>query len=215
MSVVTGAPAYPGVSDDVLNLALGLVLRLPEELTSWSESADTVLCTQGCATFRFAQRDDIDLICDMRCAQSLEYWEVAPTTDSLRLFRAETEAYLRRNLNTRVFFAVVERGGECVSLSGLEVADRLPTIDAQGGSERRATVVACYTPPVHRGRGYMRQMLSVWATMAPLVGIDTLYLESHNATMQRLACAVGFELSATKYRLKLGYPDAFALAVVS
>lgn len=215
MALPSSVAASAATSNNLVDVALGLVLRLPDELAPVRESAGTGLRVEDPATFRLAQLEDIDLICDMRCAQSLEYWELAPAAGSLRLFRAETEAYLRRNLNTRVFFAVVERDGECVSLSGLEAADRLPTIDAHDGSECPATVVACYTPPAHRGCGYMRQMLSVWATMAPLIGIDTLYLESHNATMQQLAYDAGFKPTSNKYRLKLGASEVSALAVVS
>ena len=220
MSAAASSIAVDGLTRELTDLALSLVLRLPDEVDAAPCVPDgSPLRDGGGATFRLARPEDVGTVCDLRCAQSLEYQGLPLLSEDCRRVRVETEAYLRRNLNTRAFFALVERDGEAVSLSGLEVADRLPTVDAAGGSERAATVVGCYTPPEHRGRGYMRQMLSAWTAMAPLVGIDTLYLESRNVVMQRLARDAGYEPASAKYRLRLvvdphGRESAPALAAV-
>ena len=197
-----------GFSEEMRAMAFGLVLQLTDDSPAARAGACDSLESAN-LTFRLARQEDIATICDFRCAQQVEYWGLAPTSDACRLFHAETEAFLRRTLNTSVFFALVERDGEVVSMSGLEAADRIPTISCHGGAQRNATVVACYTPPQHRGRGYMRQMLSAWTSMAPMLGIDTLYIETHNDSMRHLARAAGYEHVSDKYRLTLPVGDAF------
>lgn len=156
--------------------------------------------------FRFARREDIGLIADMRCAQSLEYWGVDPSFDA-GVFRQVTEAYLERNLGTRILFGIIEDRAETASVSGLEMNDRLPTLGSAGGAcgagERSATIVSCYTPDAHRGRGYMGQMLDIWMSLATLLNVDALYLESHNPSMQRMAERDGYRLVSNKYKLSL------------
>lgn len=202
VSVRAGFKVTDGFSCELRDLALGLVLQLSgEERLREGESAGSAASTGGLTTFRLARQDDVDLVCDCRCAQSIEYGGVEPSEAAYRLFRAETEAYVCRNLNKRVFFALIEYDGAAVSVSGLEVVDRLPAINAQGGSEHAATVVACYTLPAHRGQGHMRQMLDAWSAIAPLLGIDVLYLESRNASMQRLALDGSFEYASEKFCL--------------
>lgn len=198
-----------GFVEEMRSMALGLVLQLDEDPSGMrAQGHGDALAPTGC-TFRLAQRSDIPTICDMRCAQSAEYWELAPSADALRLFHAETEAYLSRTLNRSVFVGLVERGGEAVSMSGLEAADRMPVISAHGGAQRAATVIACYTPPQHRGKGYMRRMLAAWTSMAPMLGLDTLYMETHNHSMRHLALAAGYEHVSDKFRLSLPVPDTF------
>ena len=53
------------------------------------------------ATIRLATKEDIPAICDLRVAQSLEYWGVNPGQSELAHFRSETEAHLRRTLGER------------------------------------------------------------------------------------------------------------------
>ena len=198
-----------GFSEEMRAMALGLVLQLADEPSSMRAVGSRDSIAPGGPTFRLAHQEDIATICDFRCAQSIEYWGLAPSSDACRLFHAETEAFLRRTLNVSVFFALVECGGEVVSMSGLEAADRMPTISCHGGAQRSATVVACYTPPRHRGRGYMRQMISAWTFMAPMLGIDTLYMETHNDSMRYLAQKAGYEHVSDKYRLSLPANDVF------
>ncbi len=194
--------------DEMRSIAFSLVLQLADEAAAVRTAlADDIMAAEIPATFRLAHQEDIGTICDMRCAQSVEYWDLAPSGDACRLFRAETEAFLSRTLNISMFFALVEREGEVVSMSGLEAADRLPMIGDTGGARHGATIVACYTPPLHRGRGYMRQMLSAWGSIAPMLGIDTLYMESHNPSMQYLASAAGYEHVSDKYLLSLPAAD--------
>lgn len=192
-----------GFSEEMRAMAFGLVLQLGEDDSDLRAANEDGEIVGSAATFRLAHQEDIATICDFRCAQSVEYWGLAPSGDACRLFHAETEAFLRRTLNTSVFFALVEQGGEVVSMSGLEAADRIPTISAHGGAQRSATVVACYTPPQHRGRGFMRRMLSAWTSMAPMLGIDTIYMETHNDSMRHLAQSAGYEHVSDKYRLTL------------
>lgn len=164
-------------------------------------SADNFMFSD--ATFRLACQKDITTICDFRCTQSFEYWSVAETTNDYRSFRRETEMFLRRKLNTGIFFAFIERDGEIVSMSGLELADRIPVVTASGAAQHSATLVACYTPPLHRGKGYMRYMLSVWNFIALMLGVDTVYIETRNDSMHRIAQSMGFEHVSDKYRLVL------------
>ena len=42
------------------------------------------------ATIRLATKEDIPVICDLRVAQSLEYWGVNPGQSELAHFRSET-----------------------------------------------------------------------------------------------------------------------------
>ena len=127
--------------------------------------------------FRIADRNDIDTLCALRCAQSLEYWGMDSSFDS-HAFRTATEAYLEENLGTRILFGMIEQGSEVVSISGLEMNDRLPAIGGQGGggfyAERGATIVSCYTPKEHWGHGYMGQMLDIWMSLATLFNVDAL-----------------------------------------
>ena len=179
-----------GFVEEMRSMALGLVLQLDEDPSGMrAQGHGDALAPTGC-TFRLAQRSDIP-------------------ADALRLFHAETEAYLSRTLNRSVFVGLVERGGEAVSMSGLEAADRMPVISAHGGAQRAATVIACYTPPQHRGKGYMRRMLAAWTSMAPMLGLDTLYMETHNHSMRHLALAAGYEHVSDKFRLSLPTPDVF------
>ena len=67
------------------------------------------------ATIRLATKEDIPAICDLRVAQSLEYWGVNPGQSELAHFRSETEAHLRRTLGERVMFLFVEEDGEIAS----------------------------------------------------------------------------------------------------
>ena len=92
------------------------------------------------ATIRLATKEDIPAICDLRVAQSLEYWGVNPGQSELAHFRSETEAHLRRTLGERVMFLFVEEDGEIASMSGVEVFDRLPTFGGVSGVQRTATV---------------------------------------------------------------------------
>lgn len=157
-------------------------------------------------SFRFARREDIGLITNMRCAQSLEYWGLDPSFDA-GAFRRATEAYLEQNLGTRILFGIIEDRAEVASVSGLEMNDRLPTLgsagEARGAGERSATIVSCYTPTAHRGCGYMGQMLEIWMSLATLLNVDALYLESHNPSMQRMAELDGYRLVSNKYKLSL------------
>ena len=89
------------------------------------------------ATIRLATKEDIPAICDLRVAQSLEYWGVNPGQSELAHFRSETEAHLRRTLGERVMFLFVEEDGEIASMSGVEVFDRLPTFGGVSGARRR------------------------------------------------------------------------------
>ena len=153
--------------------------------------------------FRLARPDDIGILCDMRCAQSLEYWD-EPSELDVEAFRSTTERYLAENLGTRILFGLIEDGSEVASVAGLELNDRLPTLGGTGAvGERSATIVSCYTPKPHRGKGYMGQMLSIWMTLASLMEIDALYLESHNPSMQRMAEGNGYQQVSSKYRLTL------------
>lgn len=159
---------------------------------------------QTAPTFKFAQEQDIDMICDMRCAQSLEYWGLDRVFDHYE-FRATTKSYLERNLGGRIQYGILEKDGTVVSVSGFEINDRFPTINGTGtASERSATIVGCYTPVEYRGSGYMDQMLALWLSFAPLFEIDTIYLESHNPSMQHLAEKAGYERVSNKYRFALG-----------
>lgn len=156
--------------------------------------------------FRIADRNDIDTLCALRCAQSLEYWGMDSSFDS-HAFRTATEAYLEENLGTRILFGMIEQGSEVVSISGFEMNDRLPAIGGQGGggfyAERGATIVSCYTPKEHWGHGYMGQMLDIWMSLATLFNVDALYLESHNPSMQRMAESGGYHQVSSKYKLSL------------
>ena len=80
------------------------------------------------ATIRLATKEDIPAICDLRVAQSLEYWGVNPGQSELAHFRSETEAHLRRTLGERVMFLFVEEDGEIVYLgrADAEVASGKP-----------------------------------------------------------------------------------------
>ena len=168
------------------------------------------------SSFRFARREDIGLISDLRCAQSLEYWGMDPSFDA-GAFRRATEAYLERNLGTRILFGTIEDRAEVASVSGLEMNDRLPAIGGQGGggfyAERSATIVSCYTPAAHRGHGYMGQMLDIWMSLATLLNVDALYLESHNPSMQRMAESDGYRLVSNKYKLSLEGGAAYGEAI--
>ena len=84
----------------------------------------------------------------------------------------------------------------------------MPAIAMQGGAERAATIVSCYTLPQHRGRGYMGQMLSTWTAIAPMIGVDAIYLESRNPSMQLLALDEGYEYVSEKYRIDLRSLDS-------
>lgn len=103
------------------------------------------------------------------------------------------------------------------SVSGLEMNDRLPTLgsagEACGAGERSATIVSCYTPAAHRGRGYMGQMLDIWMSLATLLNVDALYLESHNPSMQRMAESDGYRLASNKYKLSLEGGAAYGEAI--
>lgn len=190
-----------GLSQEARNLALSLVMQIPS-------AADTVFATPGdeCLdgadgmTVRLADSDDVKTICELRYAQMIEYRGLLATEESCRRFCSETEAYVRRNLGTKAHFALVEQAGEVMAMSGLEIADRMPSLSPNGNAERAATVVACYTLPQHRGKRCMRQMLSTWSTLAPLLGIDVIYLESNNPTMQILALNEGYDYVSEKYR---------------
>ena len=201
-----------GFSREMRNLAMSLVMQVPAAPSPiHAASSDEGIVVGDTATVRLAERKDIAVICALRCAQSIEYWGLAQTDEAYRLFLAETESYVRRNLGNRVHFALVEVGGEVVSMSGLEVADRLPSVGTRGKAERNATVVSCYTLPQHRGKGYMRRILSIWSTIAPLIGVDTIYLESHNPSMQLLALDEGYDYVSEKYRLELVPGDGDAV----
>lgn len=191
-------------SQEIRDLALSLVMQIPSTpQTAYAASSESCLTVGDKATIRLAGLEDMKTICEFRCAQSIECQGLSATEESYRLFCTETEAYVCRNLNTQVYFAFVERAGEVISMSGLEVVDKLPAVGSSGGVERGATVVACYTLPQHRGKGYMRQMLSTWATLAPLLGIDAVYLESHIPSMQMLALDEGYDYVSEKYQLDL------------
>lgn len=212
-----------GLSRELRELALGLVMQMPVRPFAAQVSADGAMAVPGGgdlaayggtelapgegATIRLADQADIEAICAMRCAQSVEYWGLAPADEAYRSFYAETEAYVRRSLNSRIFFALAERDGEIVSVAGLEMHDRMPSFGALAMQERSATIVSCYTPPAHRGRGYMTQLLAAWSAIAPIFGIDALYLESHNASMQMLALDEGYEYVSEKYRLTFASLD--------
>lgn len=201
-------PIASTLSEEMRARAFNLVLQLADKhAASTIDASGEVHLSETSTTFRLARHEDIKSICDFRCAQSIEYWDLDPTGDERNLFHAETEAFLHRTLNETMFFALVECEGEVVSMSGLEAADRLPMINMCGGAQHSATIVACYTMPQHRGRGHMGQMLSAWASMAPLLGIDTIFLESHNASMQHLAQNAGYEHVSDKYRLSLTICD--------
>ena len=122
--------------------------------------------------FRIADRNDIDTLCALRCAQSLEYWGMDSSFDS-HAFRTATEAYLEENLGTRILFGMIEQGSEVVSISGLEMNDRLPAIGGQGGggfyAERGATIVSC----------------AEGASGARLHGPDARYLDVAGHAVQR------------------------------
>lgn len=214
LTYVSSGGAADGFAQEMRSLALDLVLRLPEQELKESSSGADAFHTAEPSTFRLARSEDVAMICDFRLAQSIEYGDFAATDEACRVFRAETESYVRRTLNTRTFFALVERGGEVVSVSGLEVADRMPTIGAKG-SERSATIVACYTPPQQRGRGYVGQMLSAWYSVAPLLGIDTLYLESRNDSLQHLMLDQGYDYVSDTYRIALCDTEVHAEAANS
>ena len=193
-----------GFAREMRELALSLVMQVPSRPQAvYAAPNDEGLAVGDSITIRLADQSDIETICALRCAQSVEYWEVAPSDDAYRLFCTQTEAYVRRNLNTHVYFALVEYDGSVVSMSGLEVVDRMPAIAMQGGAERAATIVSCYTLPQHRGRGYMGQMLSTWTAIAPMIGVDAIYLESRNPSMQLLALDEGYEYVSEKYRIDL------------
>lgn len=216
--------AEDGLSRELRALALGLVMQVPAHPASVQVSAggalaapedgslalfgDSELAAGEGVAIRLAEQADLDAICVMRCAQSVEYWGLAPADEAYRLFRAETEAYIRRNLNSRIFFALAERDGEIVSMAGLEIPDRLPSFGVSAAAERSATIVSCYTPPAHRQKGYMTQLLTAWSAIAPIFGIDALYLESRNASMQMLALDEGYEYVSEKYRLALTSLDS-------
>ncbi len=197
-----------GLSQEARNLALSLVMQIPS-------AADTVFatpgdeCLDGCdgVTVRLADSNDVKTICEFRYAQLIEYRGLLATEELRRRFCSETEAYVRRNLNAQVRFALVEQAGEVMAMSGLEIADRMPSLSPDGKVERGATVVACYTLPSHRGKGCMRQMLSTWSTLAPLFGVDAIYLESNNPTMQILALNEGYDYVSEKYRLDVACRD--------
>lgn len=195
-----------GFLHEMRNLALSLVVQVPREAgTLHMASDDDQLAGGDEVTVRLAKPEDVKTICELRCAQSIEYESLSATEEARRLFRIETEAYVLRNINTRVYFAFMEQAGEVISMSGLEVVDKMPLISAEGTVERSATVVACYTLPRHRGKGYMHHMLSMWSMLAPLLGIDVIYLESRNPSMQMLAFDQGYDCVSEKYRLS---PDS-------
>lgn len=155
------------------------------------------------ATIRLATEEDIPAICDLRVAQSLEYWGVNPGQSELAHFRSETEAHLRRTLGERVMFLFVEEDGEIASMSGVEVFDRLPTFGGVSGVQRTATVVACYTRPEFRGRGHMAAMLSAWPLVAMRAGVDAIYVETRNATMRHVAEKTGYEHASDRFRMTI------------
>lgn len=154
-------------------------------------------------SLRLATHDDIPAICDIRVAQSLEYWGVEPSPCELAHFRAETEAHLWRTLNRRTFFLLFEHGGEIASMSGLEVFDRLPTFGGVSGVQRTATVIACYTNPAFRGRGLMGKMLRAWPLIALQVGVDAIYVETRNASMRHVAEASGYEHASDRFKITI------------
>ena len=138
------------------------------------------------ATIRLATKEDIPAICDLRVAQSLEYWGVNPGQSELAHFRNETEAHLRRTLGERVMFLFVEEDGEIASMSGVEVFDRLPTF---GGE--------------FRGHGHMAAMLSAWPLVAMRAGVDAIYVETRNATMRHVAEKTGYEHASDRFRMTI------------
>lgn len=184
-------------------LAFDTVLQIPEQspLLSCSNQRDSAMPSG--ATFRLAHQKDIPTICNFRCAQSFEYWNIAESVDTYHLFYCETEAFLQQKLNESIFFAFIEYDGEVVSMSGLELIERLPVISAKGAVQQSATLVACYTPPCHRGKGYMRHMLSAWSFIALMLGIDTIQIETRNESMRRMAQSLGYEHVSNRYRLVL------------
>lgn len=155
------------------------------------------------ATIRLATKEDIPAICDLRVAQSLEYWGVNPGQSELAHFRSETEAHLRRTLGERVMFLFVEEDGEIASMSGVEVFDRLPTFGGVSGVQRTATVVACYTRPEFRGHGHMAAMLSAWPLVAMRAGVDAIYVETRNAAMRHVAEKTGYEHASDRFRMTI------------
>lgn len=196
-----------GFLQEMRNLALNLVVQVPRETGPLRIMSNDDQLTGGDeVTVRLAKPEDVKTICELRYAQSIEYAGLSATGEACRLFYTETEAYVRRNINTRVYFAFMEQAGEVISMSGLEIADKMPLISVEGNVERSATVVACYTLPHHRGKGNMRHMLSLWSMLAPLLGIDVIYLESRNPSMQMLAFDQGYDCVSEKYRLS---PDSF------
>ncbi|WP_297155168.1 GNAT family N-acetyltransferase [uncultured Ellagibacter sp.] len=155
------------------------------------------------ATIRLATQEDIPAICDMRVAQSLEYWGANPEPGELAHFRSETEAHLKRTLGERVMFLFIEQDGEIASMSGVEVFDRLPTYGGVSGVQRTATVVACYTRPEFRGRGHMAAMLRAWPLVAMRVGVDAIYVETRNASMRRIAEKTGYAHASDRFRMTI------------
>ena len=124
-----------GFAREMRELALSLVMQVPSRPQAvYAAPNDEGLAVGDSITIRLADQSDIEIICALRCAQSVEYWEVAPSDDAYRLFCTQTEAYVRRNLNTHVYFALVEYDGSVVSMSGLEVVDRMPAIAMQAVS---------------------------------------------------------------------------------
>lgn len=204
----------PAVSADVLHTQEAervkyddIVKRLEEKAALYVRDREDLtfvdghISTDTGMTLRLATHDDIPAICDIRTAQSLEYWGVSPASDELSHFRAETEAHLWRNLNKRMFVLLFECDGEIASMSGLEVFDRLPTFGGVSGVQRTATVIACYTNPAYRGRGLMGKMLRAWPLIALQVGVDAIYVETRNASMRHVAEDAGYEHASDRFKI--------------
>ena len=155
------------------------------------------------ATMRLATREDIPVICDLRVAQSLEYWGVDPEPAELAHFRSETKAHLERSLGERVMFLFIEKDGRIASMSGVEVFDRLPTFGGVSGVQRTATVIACYTRPEFRGQGHMAAMLRAWPLVAIRAGVDAIYVETRNASMRHVAEKTGYEHASDRFRMTI------------
>lgn len=152
---------------------------------------------------RFATESDIETICDLRLAQSLEYWGMCVSDDVCQNFLQQTSDFLHKTLNKNVFFALIECESELASMSGLEVLERVPVMGGCAISPRSATIIACYTRPCYRAKGYMRDMISTWTALAEFFDVGIIYVETHNTSMSRIASAQAYEHVSDRYRLIL------------
>ena len=154
------------------------------------------------ATIRLATKEDIPAICDLRVAQSLEYWGVNPGQSELGHFRSETEAHLRRTLGERVMFLFVEEDGEIASMSGVEVF-RSPA------DFRRRVRRAAHGDGGRLLHAPSSAVAGIWlhvervAARCDARGVDAIYVETRNATMRHVAEKTGYEHASDSFRMTI------------